>query len=334
MKKNNVEFMNLSLQIFSLILKKNKINVIKNNLYKDLFENCFNTNNYKGEMLGAVPSFLIFIKNCVIISPELINNWKMFSDILLSVLSNKMISVYYSFLKDLLINNLLPNNIIGQTFLGLKATLENNDININLSGKKDNFVKQILYTGFLELICIYIKMYSFKNLFELLKNLNLFDMFSNFITSPDFFNFLSKHSKYDSRNLIILILSSVIFDEKQVFFGNNLNKEYLAIANTIMENIWCRKKNSRGMSRQYNIKKQEKDFLNSVSNNSYSNIFILDCNKFQNNEFVSSFLVETRKSILNFDIFIINKFTDLFKKENIPFNQLFNDNKYMELFKN
>lgn len=334
MKKNNVEFMNLTLQIFSIIIKKNKIDISKNTLYKNLFENCFNLDHYQGEMLGVVPSFLIFIKNCVILSPELINNWQMFSKILLKVLSNKMITVYFSFLKDLLISNLNPNNIIVQSFMGLKATLENNDININLSGKKDDFVKQILYTGFLELICIFIKIYSFKNFYELLKNLNLYDMFSNFIVSPDFFNFLSRHSKYDSRNFIILILSSTIFDEKDVFYGNNLNKEYFSLANIIMENIWGRKKNSRNMSRQYNIKKQEKDFLNSLSNNCYSNSFILDCNKFKNIQFISDFLMDARKNINNFDSFIINKFADLIQKENIPFGQLFNDNKYMELFKN
>ena len=325
--KGHIELNNLIIQVFCIIIRENRPNILANPTYAGLLQSCLNLQNYSSDFMCLFPAYFFYIIQCISVNNDILN--KHSNDIsacLDKLLEFQLFKVYYNFLKYLLINDFKVDFAISKCFEGLSKGAT------SLNQNNMNYIIFRLFKDFLESMLIVAETKGFNGLWQHLQSLNNHKSFQQLLKNEETSMFFSRFAAHPSRSFFILILTKILAQETQFFEDNNLFEEFKSLFNLLVMNLHSRKTNIRNMLQTNQLKLQEKNLLDSLTNNMYSQMYRLTMMKQQPEAFIEHFVDDVRKTVTNIDEFVLNKLKELIQIKNINLNDILWSSDYAIVF--
>lgn len=317
--KNHIELNNLIIQVFCVIVREYKPNIIASPTYIGLLRSCLNPQNYTVDFMCLFPAYFFYIQQCISIDKEILTqHLNDISVCLDKLLEFQLFKTYYTFVKFLILNNLEVDFALNKAFEGLSKGMS------HLNEHNLNYITFRLFKDFFETLFIFVEQSSFSALWGRLVSLNQHNNLQQILKTNETKILFTRYAGHPSRTFMLFTLTKILAKEIQFFESNNLFDEFRLLFNLLVVNLHHRKTNLRNMMQSNQLKLQEKNILDALSNNLYSQMCRLTMMKQQPDAFVDHFVEDLRKAITSIDEFAVNELKELirtkgFKLEDVLF---------------
>lgn len=310
--KGHIELNNIIIQVFCVIVREYKPNILADPTYMGLLQSCINLQNYTNDFMCLFPAYFFYIIQCISTNNDILKlNLAAISACLDRLLDFQLFKAYYNFVKYLILNNLEVDFALSKCFEGLTKGMG------MLNQQNVNYITFRLFKDFFESLLILVETKSFEILWSHLQKINQHVNFPQILKSDETRVFFTRFAAHPSRSFIILLMTKIVAQEVQFFEANNLFEEFKSIFNLLILNIYSRKTHLRNMLQTNQLKLQEKNLLDSLTNNLYSQMYRLSMMKQQPEAFIDHFVDDLRQSIQNVDEFVIDKVKELIQTKGI-----------------